>query len=245
MSIAGLGNNNEFLPLTLYNDFQVFPVSGSLDLFTFAPSSSDGDLVVGDSHGDGTPLTQMFSKMGLFVFNNHKSNQLISYEDSLNLISLGKFSSGKNYASESLNFYTDSYQGHDQNTDLTDGSTIFSNQSKTIFATAAKMPLFLKAEPPTPEQNFSTLNLFTYNIYGSNATFEWDGFNYGSQIDADDNFNSALTLDNEIRGVTTVGYGNCKSDSPAKAIEQDLVIDSVVYAYGQCNDAGIFRAVST
>ena len=244
LTTFGLGVSSGVLPLTAFNDKEVFPVSGDLNLFTFAPSSGEG-MVVGASHG-GTPLTAMFSKMGLSLFNDHRSNQLVSYEDNLSLFTRAKFSPAKDYASEVMGLYVDSYQDYDPNTtDLTDSSKTFSNQAKTLFATAAKMPLFLNAEPPTPEQNFANLNLYTFNIYGSKDIFQWDGFNYGSQIEADDNIYSALSLDNEIRGVTTVGYGNCKSDSPAKAIDQDLVIDDVIYQYGECNNAGIFRAIST
>lgn len=242
LTTFGLGVSSGIVPMVTFNDHQAFPVSGDIGLFTFAPSSGQG-MVVGSSH-NGTDLTAMFTKMGLTLFNDHRSNQLFSYEDSLGLLTIGKFSSEKDYASESLSLFARSYQDYNADTDLTDTSTVFSNDSGTLFVTAAKAPLFLMSEP-TVEENFSSLNLFTYNVYGNRTVFQWDGFNYGSGIEADDDVYSSLSLDNEIRGVTTVGYGHCDSDSPAKAIDQDLIVDDVTYEYGKCNNAGIFRAIST
>ena len=246
LSIVGLGVSSGIMSMVMFNDFEAIPVSGNINLFTFAPSSGSmilGSYAVVGSDG-GTDLTGMFSKMGLSLFNDHRSNQLISYEDSLNLFSRGKFSPTKDYTSEAMSLFIDSYQGFDRDTDLTDTSKTFSNQAGTLFASAAKMPLFLNAEPKLNE-NFASLSLFTYNIYGNKAVFQWDGFNYGSQIEEDDNVYSSLSLDNEIRGVVTVGYGHCDSDSPAKALDQNLELDDIIYEYGDCNNAGIFRGIAT
>ena len=55
--------------------------------------------------------------------------------------------------------------------------------------------------------------LTLYNVHGiGGAAFNWDSYDYGVAIDARDNIYSKLSLDNEIRGVNTVGYGACDNE---------------------------------
>jgi hypothetical protein len=58
--------------------------------------------------------------------------------------------------------------------------------------------------------------LTLYNVHGvgglNGGGFNWDSYDYGVPIDARDNRYSKLSLDNEIRGVTTVGYGACDNE---------------------------------
>jgi hypothetical protein len=91
-------------------------------------------------------------------------------------------------------------------------SPLYINGSQTL-TSARDIPLFIQG--PQPEDGFAnnSLDLFVYNIHGVGGTsFNWDSYDVGVGIDARDNRYSRLSLDNEIRGVNTVGYGACDNE---------------------------------
>ena len=111
------------------------------------------------------------------------------------------------------------------------------------------MPLYIH-NPLVSAVDSGTLGLYTINIpvgsKGFGSTYGlWDGSNYGTGIEIEDNFRAALTVANEIRGVDLVGYGDCSGDSPSKANDKALITDCTIWRPETCNDGGIFRAKET
>ena len=77
------------------------------------------------------------------------------------------------------------------------------------------MPLYLHSNVVEPGSSSGSMLLSVYNVHGgasSGGGFNWDSYDYGVAIDARDNIYSRLSLDNEIRGVNTVGYGACDNE---------------------------------
>lgn len=100
--------------------------------------------------------------------------------------------------------------------------------------------------PEVESLSVDSMNLVTAN-YSSNfgsATALWKS-DLGTGIGLEDDFNSFLSVDNEIRGVDLVAYGSCTGNSPSKAIDQALFTDDTVWRAETCNDGGIFRAKNT
>ena len=130
-----------------------------------------------------------------------------------------------------------------------------------IFTTGS-MPLYTFSNQPTDTlplyiTNFRTLakdsgiaplNITSYGYTEAQkgyVTVTWDGDNYGSGIEVDDEPYATVSAMNEIRGVSLTGYGSCTGDSPSKAIDQPLITDGVTWREAVCNEAGAFRAKAT
>ena len=112
-----------------------------------------------------------------------------------------------------------------------------------------QMPLYLQ-NPRVEAVDSGQMSLFTASYpVGSKGTGSinglWDGYNYGTGIEIEDNPYAYVDVSNEIRGVDLAGYGACGSDSPSKAIDKALVTDCTVWREETCNDAGAFRAKDT
>lgn len=91
---------------------------------------------------------------------------------------------------------------------------LFVSGSGTIITTG-NMPLYLQSNIVEPGSISGSMPLFIYNVHGGSSSgggFNWDSYDYGVAIDARDNIYSSLSLDNEIRGVNTVGYGVCEHE---------------------------------
>ena len=128
------------------------------------------------------------------------------------------------------------------------------NTSFPLFISAPNTPsenlnLYVQNEP-TEALDSGILNLVTASYpvgskgFGSSFGL-WNNLNYGTGIELEDNNYSALDLDNEIRGVTTMGYGTCTGNSPQKVIEKALRTDCVNWRESGCVEGGIFRAFDT
>ena len=105
--------------------------------------------------------------------------------------------------------------------------------------------LTLFSNPEDFREN-SSLNLYTTNYYSRFIDYiTWDHYDYGVDIDLDDNAYASLPANNEIRGVDLIGYGACDSDSPQKAIDPPIITHDTLWRDSVCNDGGIFRAINT
>ena len=92
---------------------------------------------------------------------------------------------------------------------------LFVSGSGTLISTN-NMPLFLESNIVEPGSISGSVPLVIYNVHGGVSSagggFNWDSYDYGVGIDDRDNIYSRLSLDNEIRGVDTVGYGACDNE---------------------------------
>ena len=130
------------------------------------------------------------------LFNDHLAGNTSSSpnNNSLNLFSLGEQNLESNFR-----------VGH---------APLFVSGSGTLIATG-NMPLYLQSNIVEPGSISGSMPLFIYNVHGGSSSgggFNWDSYDYGVAIDARDNIYSSLSLDNEIRGVNTVGYGVCEHE---------------------------------
>ena len=223
------GQGPKGVALSLFNP-EILKGSGNqgLDLFVFAPLSSD--LIVG-SEGGGGSLDWSALRSGpfkLFAFNDHLGDGGISFASltqSLLLSTVGQEELGSDFRAIHRPLFV---SGKDQPSINSD------------------MPLYLQTLDISGIENSGSLNLSLFNIHNiGGVSFNWDNIDYGLPIESKDNFLSSLSLDNEIRGVTTVGYGACDGDSPIKAIDPPLVTDDITWRNSVCVDGGIFRAFAT
>lgn len=89
------------------------------------------------------------------------------------------------------------------------------------------------------------LNLYTINYpafgesFGQYGYITWNGSNFGKNIDVDDNIYSALSANDEIRGVELICYGDCANSGTC--IEPSLVIHDSIWSPPPCADGGIIR----
>ena len=97
---------------------------------------------------------------------------------------------------------------------------------------------------PEPVNTVSGLmGLFTINHpYVRSHSFQWNGRNYGSAINVDDEGYTTVAADDEIRGVDLISFGDC---SVTGAQEKALTQDGISYYSDKCVDAGITRAKNT
>ena len=83
------------------------------------------------------------------------------------------------------------------------------------------------------------LNLYIPNYGGKGSPFfNWFNANPGTGITIKDNAYATIPVSNEIRGVTTVGFGECVTDPALRTDETDWRPDT-------CENGGIFRAIDT
>jgi len=176
--------------------------NGTVTLNILSPVSQD--LAVGSVdyngmiYGAGSFWNLIRSDyFSLTVFNDHLAGNTSAspFNNSINLFSAGKANLASNF----------------RNTDM----PLFIDGSQIRF-TNKQLPLFLQARDVTPGDTSGILPLTVYNVHGDipslGGGFNWDGYDYGVPIEARDNRYSRLSLDNEIRGVNTVGYGVCEDE---------------------------------
>lgn len=135
--------------------------------------------------------------LDLMLFNDHLAGSIGTspYNNSLDLITIGEEELSSNFRVTYSPLF------------------IMGNQR---FFSIEDMPLYLHSSTVDPGDTFSSMPMIVYNVHGGVSTdsggFNWDSFDYGVPIDARDNGYSKLSLDNEIRGVNTVGYGACDNE---------------------------------
>jgi len=97
---------------------------------------------------------------------------------------------------------------------------------------------------PEPVNTVSGLmGLFTINHpYIRSHSFQWNGRNYGSAIEVNDEGYTTVAASDEIRGVDLISFGDC---SVTGAQEKALTQDGISYYDDKCVDAGITRAKNT
>lgn len=178
----GQGGTIFGLPMTVLNGQTPNEITNTLDLSLFTQQSQDFNAI-------------RSSTFDLMVFNDHA----------------GVLGQGGQANSGILPLST---IGTDELASLfrANWSPLYINGSQTL-TSARDIPLFIQG--PQPEDGFAnnSLDLFVYNIHGVGGTsFNWDSYDVGVGIDARDNRYSRLSLDNEIRGVNTVGYGACDNE---------------------------------
>jgi hypothetical protein len=189
----GGGENIFGMPLSLAN----IPASGEN-----LNDSLKLNLLTSLSSGTGSDYNSFWDLIrarpfDLMLFNDHLagSNAASPYNNSLNLYGLGEEKLESNFR-------------------LTD-APLFISGSGRLFAND-DMPLYLASRVVEPGSISGSMPLMIYNVHGGISSagggFNWDSYDYGVGIDARDNIYSRLSLDNEIRGVNTVGYGVCEHE---------------------------------
>lgn len=110
--------------------------------------------------------------------------------------------------------------------------------------------LFVRCDDPTIFYDSGNLNLYTLNYPISDslaqfsATIRWDSNHMGNNITSQDNAYAYVDLDDNIRGVDLLCYGNCSSEN--KCAEAVIDIHGIKWYYPEiCVDGGIFRAKNT
>jgi hypothetical protein len=163
--------------------------SGSLNLNILKPISQEGD-------GSYWNLFRPNS-LELFLFNDH-------------LAGVGSASPNNN----SLNMFSVGEQRLESNFRVVH-APLFVSGTGTLIA-SGRMPLYLQSNIVEPGSTSGSMLLSLYNVHGgisaSGGGFNWDSYDYGVGIDARDNIYSSISLDNEIRGVNTVGHGVCEHE---------------------------------
>ena len=219
LAIRGHGESTEQMPLVVRNsDLSYIPSGGMLPLFTYA--TDPGKTGIRDYmplyitnnqrvDRDGPPALGV-SNFPLFIY---ASNQLIDT----------KF---------------------DQRMPL-----VIYNDNRHL---SGILPLVAFAADRTTNQISSTadgtnnfgdqqlgMNLYIPNYGGVGSPyFNWFNLNVGTGIEQKDNVYATIPIDNEIRGVTTVGFGECVKDPALRTDETDWRPDT-------CENGGIFRAIDT
>lgn len=94
------------------------------------------------------------------------------------------------------------------------------------------------------ENNSMSLHTINYNppLGDGDQSINWTGKKFGVSIDVDDNIYSFLDANDEIRGVTTICYGDCNEGGTC--VETAVVTHDTVWRDETCIDGGIFRPIN-
>ena len=177
-------------------------INNSLTLNLLRPLSEE--LTVGSMdyngmiYGAGSFWNLLRAKpFSLTLFNDHLAGAASAspHNNSLNLYATGEEKLSSNFRVTHAPLF------------ISGSQRFFSNQD---------MPLYLHSLVVEPGGTSGSMPLTLYNVHGvgglNGGGFNWDSYDYGVPIDARDNRYSKLSLDNEIRGVNTVGYGACDNE---------------------------------
>ena len=204
-----------YMPLVVANNDTSSAPSGYLNLFTYAPS------------GDGWTGVRSIAPP-LFV-NAVGVTEPIALSPSLNLNIVGTSVPTNRFPSSSVSLFIDA-----------------------PLTLSESMPLVITNTPnvvgdaSVGGSGNTSVNLFLANYGGVGSAYvSWYNKSYGLSISESDNSYATLSVGNEIRGVETIGYGACDSDSPRKAIQPTIVSHGTVWSPEKCEEGGIFRATST
>lgn len=159
------------------------------------------------------------TSMPMFVLNEFENYDPVNSSGKLNLTMIGSSALFNRYPNGSMNL-------------------IVYNSETGIFR--KRLNLTLYNEPEIASTIRGRVNMFI-----GTADFHWFNFNYGQDIDVQDNSYASLAADDEIRGVDLIGYGSCDGDSPKKAIDPPIITHDTVWREATCNEGGIFRAINT
>jgi len=98
-----------------------------------------------------------------------------------------------------------------------------------------------------PDLASDQLNLHTATFGGGlgSSYMVWNKYNYGYDIQIDDNSYSRLSADDEIRGVDLICYGACDATDNVKCNEKALYTHDTVWREEECVNGGILRARGT
>lgn len=191
--LTGVNSGVLGLPLSLRNDPPSGEnINGSLNLSLVSPLSSG----TGSDYNSFWDLIRA-RPFDLMLFNDHLagSNSASPYNNSLNLYGLGEEKLESNFRVTHAPLV------------ITGSGRLFTNNN---------MPLYLESLTIEPGSISGSMPLTIYNVHGgvtsAGGGFNWDSYDYGVSIDDRDNVYSRLSLDNEIRGVNTVGYGVCEHE---------------------------------
>ena len=208
--------------------------SGNFDLFVRGFSLATSEIIGGGAGG-----SNIFG-MPLFARNTPPSGENASGSLNLNLMTSLSSGTGADYGSfwnliaakpfdlmlfndhlagsasaspfnNSLELFTIGEEKLQSNFRVTDAPLFISGDQRLL--SNEDMPLYLHSLVVEPGDTSGSMPLTLYNVHGiGGAAFNWDSYDYGVAIDARDNIYSKLSLDNEIRGVNTVGYGACDNE---------------------------------
>lgn len=232
-------------PVVINNNFNIYssgspeliitPDSGGLNLHMFAKAIISGNMPLVAFNQEGTNAKEYLklynfaslsgvatSKyMPMFIMNNHDIKDSNFSSGTLNLRMLASPALVDFYPDGSMSLF------------------IFDNKP------SSNMNLVLYADPVVTA-NSGSMNMFAVNYgFAGSPLVYWEHYNYGTDIDLEDNIYASIAANDEIRGVNLIGYGACDSDSTRKAIDDAIITHDTVWRPAVCNDGGIFRAIKT
>lgn len=229
--------------------------SGAINLYTSGspsvPTLFDSGALNCYIYGRGIISNSGFP---LVLINNDTVN---FYPNSINLFSFGASGNAAMYASAPLMLLNEIPSSPSDRSGVLNAFMFASRELQRRYTNNA-LNLFIYDNEPKNQMNLvlfsnpeefrvnNTLNLHTTNYYNTFIDYiNWHNYDYGLDIELDDNFFASLPANDLIRGVDLIGYGACDSDSPDKAIDKAIITHDTVWRDSVCNDGGIFRAINT
>jgi hypothetical protein len=108
------------------------------------------------------------------------------------------------------------------------------------------MSLFVDGSLLQQENDNINLHVFNENRLNFQSSylqqFSWDGSNVGNTIELKDNDLLSLDVDDEIRGVVTMCYGNC--DNNGNCYEYQLYTHDTLWFDTTCFNGGVIRPIN-
>lgn len=208
----GFGFEEEQLPLVVYNS-EILPKSTeNLNLSTF---------------GNSAGTSGIRSNVSLYLLNDDQTfSNFGDTSGNINLTTFGVAQAFNNTPEAIMPLYIIA----PLETSISAVMPLVIDNRAIPIAASADMGMFVRNNGVKGEANVP-----------GDATFLWDGDNYGTGTDVDDEPFITLAPNDEIRGVDLFGYGSCDSNSPDKAIDPKFETDDVVWREEVCNDGGVFR----
>jgi len=237
--VSGALYSVDTLPLILPT---VYPSSGSFNLYAsgqYRPEAKMNLVAYNEQSWIDSPYSLplstfgssensvgMFSEFNLFALGDNTSRTAGAGTGTMNVYTKGGPALVNHFPEAAMNLFIDSPK--------------IANE---------KMPLTLYGDGRISEDSSSNqINLFTANystVAGKGLeSFFWNGNDYGSGIEARDEHYTSKFSNDEIRGVETMGYGSCASDSPKKIIKASMISHGTKWSESGCVDGGIARAHS-
>lgn len=258
--------------LYLYNDgFVASNVSGEMNLIASGGLWSSGNLnLYANSHqsisnfggfgsqsdelfGSNTPgfslVTAGGGEVELFNLVSYNDQVVPAESGSLNLTSFISRRQLKDL-NTSINFVVQVPSTIDSGRLLGESMnlSVFKDDVFTAF-TSTPLNLINYYERIPPNSTNDSLNLYTINYpaFDANLTqqqvVDWDGKNTGTSVLVTDDDNLTIDVDDEIRGVTTICYGDCSTTS--LCLNDDITTHGISWIYNDCHTGGVIRAKDT
>ena len=173
------------------------------------------------------------------------SGSIDSIVDEVNLFSKG-VPTLQDVGDFNLDMYVRGVQ--DNGTNLNDSMNLIVMAPEVEPIDQKSMNLYINSSVQ-PNKITSSANLFTYNVLAvdpdidEQIVIDWTGANYGTGITIRDELNGVafLPLNDEIRGVTTICYGEC--DIGGTCTQPAIVTHGIEWQPETCVDGGVANAI--